>query len=333
MSETREKGDKDRSFDEKKVQRLQQLQEKQKLTNEETAEAKKLTADLTGKYGDLGIVFDEIAGKIDGAADAMQRFMDAANANASQELEAELKEARENIDEINKEGAKIDSGLEGWSGFGYMATGGMLRNAAHDVGLGFNTVEEQKNKEQEAWFEKKKDALQKEQEIRKKIAAIKGGENAIDVAKGEEALLDERLAGGQGISDERRRELEDAEKGIARIQRDRSREQRTALENEIADLKDRNEEYKKFLKLLIETEQAKPEESQNKENIANWQKELGGSDSALQRDINRIRDKNKIDTEKFASMPMTMEISAKRAALNDAVAGGDTGCVLKLWWQ
>ncbi|MDR0327642.1 MAG: hypothetical protein LBI05_05025, partial [Planctomycetaceae bacterium] len=367
MSETREKGDKDRAFDEKKIQRLQQLQEKQKLTNEETAEAKKLTAELTGRYGDLGIAFEETAGKINLAADAMQRFMDAANANALRELQAEMDEVDKNISQIYKDRTYTGTGIA------VNALPGMAREAGAWVTLGMGV-----DSNEEAWekYNAETDKMVNEQnskreEIRKKTSAIKGGENAIDVAKGEEALLDENLAKDQGVSAEKQRELEDAEKGIARIQRDRSREQRTAIENEIADLKDRNEEYKKFLKLLIETEQAKianiPNEiaglekqleklkfedkgnglqlrenrtdeddkkiqsleeqieslknqaKPGEEKIANWQKELDGSDSALQKDMNRIRDKNKIDTEKFASMPMTMEISAIRNGLRIVV--------------
>lgn len=55
MSELREKGDELRKTDKLRMERLQQLADKQKLTNAEMAEAKKLARDLHGKYGDLGI--------------------------------------------------------------------------------------------------------------------------------------------------------------------------------------------------------------------------------------------------------------------------------------
>jgi DNA repair exonuclease SbcCD ATPase subunit len=355
MSNARDKGDKDRAFDAKKAQRLQQLSEKPNLNDAEMKEAKKLVAELTGQYGDFGAKIDEVAGKLNLAADAMDKLTEARNRQSLQQREAELREARANLDEINKEGEYI---MKRWQWF---------------------KGDKARAKDLETWFEeKKRPALKREHAIKKEIDQLKGGANTLDVAKGPEAVLDENLAKGQGSSNEQKRELEDAENGLARIQRDRAREQSTAIANEIADLKDRNKEYKKFLKLLIETEQAKVKDQSNLQDIpkaittlkeekeklkkeatktvndvevispedtkkiqameeeitklqkiANWQKELNTSDMALDTDINRLRDKNKIDAEKFAMMPLTMDVSEKRAALNVAVEGGDTSKIQK----
>lgn len=64
MSELREKGDQLRKTDEIRMERLQQLASKQRLTNAEMAEAKKLARDLQAKYGDLGITISDNAARI-----------------------------------------------------------------------------------------------------------------------------------------------------------------------------------------------------------------------------------------------------------------------------
>lgn len=46
------------------MERLQQLASKQRLTNAEMAEAKKLARDLQQKYGDLGITISDNAARI-----------------------------------------------------------------------------------------------------------------------------------------------------------------------------------------------------------------------------------------------------------------------------
>ena len=64
MSTLREKGDQLRKTDEIRMERLQQLAAKQKLTNAEMAEARMLASKLQKKYGDLGITFSDNAMRI-----------------------------------------------------------------------------------------------------------------------------------------------------------------------------------------------------------------------------------------------------------------------------
>ena len=59
MSKLREKGDQLRKTDEIRMERLQQLAAKQKLTNAEMAEARMLASKLQKKYGDLGITISD----------------------------------------------------------------------------------------------------------------------------------------------------------------------------------------------------------------------------------------------------------------------------------
>lgn len=74
MSELREKGDELRKTDKLRMERLQQLADKQKLTNAEMAEAKKLARDLQSKYGDLGISISDNAVQINALSTAAARL-------------------------------------------------------------------------------------------------------------------------------------------------------------------------------------------------------------------------------------------------------------------
>lgn len=74
MSTLREKGDQLRKTDEIRMERLQQLAAKQKLTNAEMAEASMLASKLQKKYGDLGITISDNAMRITALGAAASRI-------------------------------------------------------------------------------------------------------------------------------------------------------------------------------------------------------------------------------------------------------------------
>lgn len=74
MSTLREKGDQLRKTDEIRMERLQQLAAKQKLTNAEMAEASMLASKLQKKYGDLGITISDNAMQITALGAAASRI-------------------------------------------------------------------------------------------------------------------------------------------------------------------------------------------------------------------------------------------------------------------
>ena len=320
MSERREQGDRDRAVDDKKFRRLEQLASAQKLSNGEIKEAQTLVDELTGKYGDFGAALDEVAGKLTLTADAMKNITEGQNRTALQQMEAELAEAQAYLDEINEEGERINMGLEGRMGTIYMVTAGLGRTIVANTTGWMNTVGEQKAAEIEVWEKEWDKALKARNEVRKKINTLKGGEDARDVAKGE-ALHDDRL--GNEL------ELEKMMQELSKIERQRDRERKSSLENEIADLKDRNEEYKKYLQLLIEAEQSKHEDMRDKDSIAGWQAQLEAANAELIRDIDRVRAKVKIDAEKFSTMTQEVHITEKRMAVNDAIQSGDMDAIQK----
>ena len=74
MSTLREKGDQLRKTDEIRMERLQQLAAKQKLTNAEMAEARMLASKLQKKYGNLGITISDNAMRITALGAAASRI-------------------------------------------------------------------------------------------------------------------------------------------------------------------------------------------------------------------------------------------------------------------
>jgi hypothetical protein len=159
--------------------------------------------------------------------------------------------------------------------------------------------------------------MKKNNEIRKKINRLQGGESAIDVAKDPTALLDEKLAGG--VEDDQAKQLEDAEKKLEEIRKQIERDRRTSLENEIADLKKRNDEYKQYLQLLLDAEQAKPEVSQDQNKISELYAELQTADNALSESMNKLLTK----TQETMFDPATQLKSQQEAEVVEAMKKRD----------
>lgn len=88
--------DQQRQLDQAKLARLQQLSEKQNLSNDEMAEAKKLTDELNGSYGGLGVAIDGAAKKITVAADAQARLNEEMRKGAISDLTKEIDELTQN---------------------------------------------------------------------------------------------------------------------------------------------------------------------------------------------------------------------------------------------
>ena len=103
MSNLRDKGDELRSTDQLRMERLQQLAEKEKLSNAEMDEAEKLAGQLQSRYGQLGISLDRMSGNLSMATDAQERFNEAMKEQAIHQIEAEIAEMRKNIRELNAE--------------------------------------------------------------------------------------------------------------------------------------------------------------------------------------------------------------------------------------
>ena len=109
MSTLREKGDQLRKTDEIRMERLQQLAAKQKLTNAEMAEARMLAAKLQKKYGDLGITISDNAMRITALGAAASRIgamelsvKDSGDLDKLRKLKALSLEVKLDVDQQNK---------------------------------------------------------------------------------------------------------------------------------------------------------------------------------------------------------------------------------------
>ena len=109
MSTLREKGDQLRKTDEIRMERLQQLAAKQKLTNAEMAEARMLASKLQKKYGDLGITISDNAMRITALGAAASRIgalelsvKDGGDLDKFRKLKALSLEVKLDVDQQNK---------------------------------------------------------------------------------------------------------------------------------------------------------------------------------------------------------------------------------------
>jgi len=97
MMDARAAADKKRAADKAMLDRLEELSNKTARTNDEMAEAAKLTAALESRYGDLGITVDKAAKSISGVADAQERASKLMREAAEIELDQEYKEIKANL--------------------------------------------------------------------------------------------------------------------------------------------------------------------------------------------------------------------------------------------
>ena len=103
QANARSAGDKLRKSSQLQVQRLEQLAEKQNLSNSEMQEAQGIIAALEGHYGGLGVSIDKATGKIVGLAGAQQKLNDAMRNAAIKEAQAEWSELQQNAEELYRE--------------------------------------------------------------------------------------------------------------------------------------------------------------------------------------------------------------------------------------
>lgn len=92
-----------RDADRELFQQLDELSKKQSLTNEEFATAQNIVAELTKRYGDLGLRCDEATKSIQGMSNAQKAFNDAQRAIEKKDLENLLTKQRRELEALKKE--------------------------------------------------------------------------------------------------------------------------------------------------------------------------------------------------------------------------------------
>ena len=283
MEKLREAGDELRSSDQLRMQRLQQLAGKQSLTNAEMAEAERLSAALSGRYGDLGISIDRVAGKLDMATDSQDRFNAAMRKATLAQLDAEIQEHRNNIRELEKEN---DSLTSSWAGatWDYVSSG-------FDGDVLSDKV--QKNFDKIAVERQKLEALL----LRRDAAA--GGDAGALTGKAETEALQEAIQADAQAALATQSDAEQAAKRLAEIERRLRRENQTSLENEIEDIRDLRDEYKQLIETMLDYEYSRADADEAK--IAELEEKLARADEEAEARVEAARSKRQQELAKEVS--------------------------------
>ena len=260
-----------------RMRSLMEMEKMGKLTAQQMFDARTIVAELTEKYGDLGIQFDTLTGQILGTVDAYRKL------NASQrealitELEQEAQTAKNSADSIRRGfyarynwNDKLWSGLSlgsdddfnlmtqlgfrkergKWNLVDYDGEATMERMVAARNWADDHGMDEEAQKIQHSI-----DALKTYAEMQKRIKALREG--------GQVAQPDEN-GGAGGMTPEGRRiataeELEKLQRDLDRMDEDRARRSRTNLENEIVETEKLKKKYRELIQVKLEALQADQE--------------------------------------------------------------------------
>lgn len=279
MGKLRERGDDLRATDQLRMERLQQLADKEQLNNAEMQEAEKLSNQLRSRYGALGITIDKATGSISMATDAQERFNAAMKAQALQQVEAEMAELQKNIRELGEENQSLCGfWVNAWNTITFR-----MDKAANDI-----TENEKKIDE----------AMSKLQDARKRRDAILGNEEgSLTGGKTEKEQLEANVEKGRQEKGASREDAERAAKKLADIEKKLTREQRTELENEISDIRELRDEYRELIQTILSFEKSKKQKDLEK--IADLEGRLAEADAVAERRIAAAneRAKKKFDKE------------------------------------
>lgn len=279
MGKLREKGDDLRATDQLRMERLQQLAEKENLNNAEMQEAEKLSNQLKGRYGALGISIDKATNSISMATDAQERFNAAMKAQALAEVEKEMRELQDNIRELGKENESLCGfWVNAWNTITFC-----MDKAANDITENGKKIDE---------------AMSKLNDARKRRDAILGNEEgALTGGKTEKEQLEANVEKGRQEKGASREDAERAAKKLADIEKKLTREQRTELENEISDIRELRDEYRELIQTVLSFEKSKKQKDMEK--IADLEGRLAEADAVAERRIAAAneRAKRKFDKE------------------------------------
>ena len=265
MSNLRDKGDQLRATDQLRMERLQQLAEKEKLSNAEMAEAEKLSNQLKSRYGNLGVSIDKAASSINLASDAQERFNEAMKQQALHQVEQEMLELQKNIRELGEENESLTGfWVNAWNTITFR-----MGKAARDI---------------EANGEKIDEAMAKLADARKRQQAIlNGDEGSLTGGKSEKEQLEGKVTEGREQKGASQEEAEKAAKKVAEIEKKLTREQRTELQNEISDIQELRDEYKQLLQTILSYEKSKKQKDNEK--IADLEGRLAEADATAEKRI------------------------------------------------
>lgn len=248
------------------LKRLQQLTEQEQLTAEEQREAESIVTALNEAYSGLGLGIDKVTGKLKLATDAQKKFNDAMKEAALAELDAEISELEANISELQRENQALDS----YWNFNLMSQiSGRTEETVNKIAT---------NGDRMAAYRQKIGALRKRQQ-----AIRDNDKNAVTGTEGQstEDKVEQERQRQQQAADA----VAQAERRAADIEKRWKREGQTDLENQIQDIIDLRDEYKKLIQTMLDYEKSKPEDKQDKTRIAELERKLVDADREAEKRI------------------------------------------------
>ncbi len=266
MTQLRESGDETRKTDQLRMQRLEQLAQKQRLSNSEMTEAERLTKSLSGRYGDLGISLDKAGRSLTMAADAQRRLTEAMRASAIAEVEAEIAEYEANIRELERE----ITANQHWSHYNLWSyiSGGYEEAIANIQTAG----------------EKQLAYMDKLVALRKRLNALETEGSERDLfGTDERETLQEAISNDQVTKETSQSDVDSAQKRAAEIERRLRRENQTELENEIEDICDLRDEYTRLIQTMLAFERSK--RTVDNARVAELEEKLAAAEETAQRRI------------------------------------------------
>lgn len=291
LAELRDAGDQQRADDQARMQRLEELAQKQNLTNLEFSEATALIKSLTDRYGDLGISIDATTGKITGVGEAQKKLNDLLR----QQAIGQVKEEMAGLSKQSKEIAGRQSQEQKYS-FG----------AFWGDALGFTNENDRRADER-----KQQAKLQQQYNIAKaRLEALEAGaEEAIAGGKKPTAGAEtDELAGKR---DKILKEGAEAEKKLAELRRQDALDAMTEEERKIALI---DEELAKKRQLLVAMREAEKVGRNRPDEIAGIERQFWSAGAEAETQKARVR-REAHDKEIADRIKSEQELQAELARL------------------
>ena len=275
--------DSERASDQAKMNRLQTLAAKQKLTNDEMVEARTITADLESRYGKLGITFNDTAKSISKVAEALELLNKQQSAGAVRDIDAEIAEKRRNI-------SSAEANITDWQSVSWSDIGNLGKNY---WSWGDLSNAEKAVRQNRSYIDAQKRAIRK---LEARRAAILSGKNP-DAAPGSGNVPGTSGATGTATS---YRDYLNARDQAAKMEADFSKKERSPFEIEIAEIEKTNSAYKELLQTMLKYQQEKLKMLKGKNapsaeiealraDILNLETKLSGADAAAEGRKNALR--------------------------------------------
>ncbi len=260
------------------LQRLKQLTEQEHLTAEEHQEAESIVTSLNEAYAGLGLGIDAVTGKLRVATDAQKKFNNAMKEAAIAEIEAEITELQANIDELYRENQALDSY---WNHNLMSQITGRQQQALDKT---------QTNNDKILAYRQRMSAL------RKRIRALEQDQpGAATGTEGNQPTVEERVQTERMQKQQEANDVAAAERRMAEIERKWRRDSQSDLDNQIQDIIELRDEYKKLIQTMLDYEKAKSENKQDKAKIAELERKLVEADRIADQQIATARAEAQVD--------------------------------------